>query len=244
MHGSLGVGFAADARFSAPVGDFGVGFEKMLPRTIKRTLHRLPERLILCFGRRFSVEGIKLVIFLQDRDQAEVLKAKVVAALRLIQNHSPKSYARIQKFIPNIVIFGAHAYTAVYISELKLCDISRHYALSEKTGPSRLALTLAHEATHGYLASKGIPYEEHSRGRIERICVRAAIAIARRLPDAGDLLAEEERKLRLGSEFWKDEAFFERRLGAMKASGVPQWLVTYFRKRQTRKTQSAPGNSH
>jgi hypothetical protein len=209
----------------------------MLPRTVKRALYHLPERLMLRFGRRFSLDGILVVILLQDRERTELLMAKAKAALKLLQNHTPKYYARVQTFIPNILFFGAHAYTAVYTSDLKLCDISRDYALAEKTTAAALAITLVHEATHGYLASKGVAYQEQRRGRIERICVQAEIAVAHRLPGSGDVLSEATSRLSYGAEFWNDEAFFERDLEELKSFGGPRWLVTYLRKRRARRTQ-------
>ena len=205
-------------------------------RSVKSKLHNLPLLLSLRVGRRFNLEGIKLVVFLQGRDRAELLRAKVAGALRLIQEHTPKHYARVHRHMPNILIFGAHAYNAVYFSDLKLCDISRHYALLEKTSASRLAMTLVHEATHGYLISKGIAYEEHRRGRIEAVCIRAEIAFARRLPDTSTLIEQAASQLNIASEFWKNEAFFERDLDQLRNLGAPQWFVAYLRNKRARRT--------
>ncbi len=224
-----------------------VQLKQMLPRTIKKALHHLPERLMITFCKRFNLEGIRLVIPLQGRTQAGLLRKKVTAALHLIQNHAPKYHARVQKFIPNILIFGAHAYKAVYISDLKLCDISRQFALLEDTSASHLAMTLVHEATHGYLGSKGITYEAPRRGQIERICIQAEIAFARKLPDPGELLADAESTLSIDSKYWTDDAFFERDVKALENSSLPRWLVTrlvtYFRNRRIRRTQSQRPNS-
>jgi hypothetical protein len=219
-----------------------IGSVQILMRTMKRAFYHLPERLLLTFGRKYNVEGIRLVIFLQDRDRTDLLQAKVATALRLIHERTPKHYSRVQKFIPNILIFGAHAYAAVYISDLKLCDISRDYALLESTTASHLAMTLVHEATHGYLASCGITYEVARRCQIERICILGEIAFARKLPNPADLLAEAESRLNLGQEYWKDDAFFDRQVEALENSGAPRWLVkwlvTYARKKRAKRTQT------
>jgi hypothetical protein len=211
----------------------------MLLLTIKKRLYLLPERLMLRFGRAISMDGIRVVIFWQSPTRAQLLTTKMARALHLIQSHAPKYYARVQKCIPNILIFGAHAYDAVHISELKLCDLSRDYALSEKTTASHLAMTLVHEATHGYLDGRGTAYQEQQRGRIERICVQAEIALARTLPDSAPLLAEAESRLNIAPEFWSSDAFAERDFAALKSAGGPQWLITYLRKRRARLTQQS-----
>src|SRR5208337_4118733 len=100
-----------------------LGSKAMLPLAIRKVLYRLPERLMLRLGRRFSVEGMKLVIFEKDRDQVGQIREKVISALRLVQNHSPKCFARIEKFIPNILIFNTYGRNATYVSDLKLCRI-------------------------------------------------------------------------------------------------------------------------
>ncbi len=127
------------------------------------------DRLILCVARRFELGPIRLFVFLQSRDRANALRAKTASALSLIETHSPNYFSRVRRFIPRILIFGNHAYNAVYVSELRLCDVSRHYALADTTTPSRLAMTLVHEATHGYLQSRGFAYSEHRREQIEVI---------------------------------------------------------------------------
>ena len=192
----------------------------MLPRAINRALNHLPEKLMLRFGRRFSVEGINLVVFVKNREKVGILRAKVTDALRLVQNHSPKNYARVQTFTPNILIFDAYGNRAIYISDLKLCQVSADYALLEKTTPSHLASILVHEATHGFLDSRRITYEEPHRVRIKRICIKEQMALARRLPEPGDLLAEAQSLLSIGPEFWKDEAFFERGVEELKKMGA------------------------
>lgn len=207
----------------------------MLPRTVRRALYHLPERLALRFGRAFKQEGFKLVVPFEDRSGAALLRAKVVAGLRLIRSHSPKYYARVQKFVPNILIAGAHPYIAVYLADLSLCDISRDFALAESTGDQELALTLVHEATHGYLHSRGIPYSANQRARIERICVRAEIALARQLPQADTLITVARRRLDYEPDHWTDESFrrrkqehFERNLEQLAKTGRPKFLIRWF----------------
>lgn len=215
-------------------------------RTLKQTLRYLPERLILRVAHQFDVGPVRLFVFLQNRDRAEELRTKIAAALKLIEAHSPKGYVRVRRFIPRILIFGGHGYTAVYVSELRLCDVCRHYALAETTTPPRLAMTLVHEATHGYLESRGLVYEEDRREQIEGVCIRTEIALARRLPESAELVAEAEALLTIPSDYWKGEAFFQRDIEQLRKLGAPRWVVSFLEKRQARLAQrtrcSEPGN--
>ena len=98
-------------------------------------------------------------------------------------------------------------------------------------------MTLVHESTHGYIASRGCSYEEHRRAQIERICVRAEIAFARRLPDPGNLVAEAEAVLNFPSEFWRSEAFSERNIKRLEVINAPRWMVNHLRNRRAKEDQ-------
>lgn len=220
---------------------------------IRRKLVHLPERLILCVARRFDLGRIRLFVFLQSRRQTDLLRTKTAAALNLIEIVSPKCYVRVCRFIPRILIFGGHSYRAVYVSGLGLCDVSRQYALAETTTPSCLALTLAHEATHGYLGSRGFVYEEHRRKQIEAICLRTEVALARKLPNSAELTADAVARLNMPPNYWRNEAFAQRDIEHLKKLGAPRWMVDFLERRNARLGQRTaapnsdpalpPGNS-
>ena len=226
-----------------------VGSSKMLPQAIKTRLHWLPYRLILRFGRQFGMEGVNLVVLWQNADRAEILRAKVASALLLIKNHAPKYYARVQRFTPNVLILGGHFYNATYISDLKLCDIAVDFALSESTGAEQMAMTLVHEATHGYLRSRGVAYEEDRRPRVERICVRAEISLASRLPGTDALVAEARRCLDYGPEYWTNRSFLQREVEGLTKAGIPRFVIRRVERIQSRRwgldsaKKTQPGSS-
>jgi hypothetical protein len=204
---------------------------------MKRFLYYLPERMFLRLGRKYELDGIKLVVFLQELEAANLVHQKVAAALRLVQETAPKYYLRIKKFTPNILVFGGNASSqAMYVSALALCNINRNYVRSEETSPADLASTLIHEATHGYLESLGIKYQEHLRKRIERICVLAELAFARRLPDAEELIEIAISRLMVTEESFSREAYVERELAEMEALGVWKWYIAFIRKREAKRS--------
>jgi hypothetical protein len=204
----------------------GVGPKAMLPRNIKTVFRYLPWLLALRFGRQFSVEGIRMVVPFRDCGRADMLRAKAAAALRLIQNHRPKYYERIRRFIPNLLIVGSsYSYAATTIFDLHLCELSEDYALSDQTTAEQLAMTLVHEATHGYLQFRGTSYKEERRARIERVCVQTEIAFANGLPQADALVSEARRRLEYEPGYWTNESFLQRNLRALTKAGAPRWLV-------------------
>jgi len=191
----------------------------------------------MCVARRFDLGSVRLYTFLLGRNRAEKLRIKVTAALALIETNSPKLYSRVRRFVPRILIFGGHVYNAVYISDLKLCDVSIEYALADTTIPSRLAMTLVHEATHGYLQSGGLLYEEHRRERMEHICMRTELALARKLPQSAELVSEVEAKLSIPSDYWKREAFAQRNIDYFKTVGAPRWVIGCLERKKAKVAQ-------
>jgi hypothetical protein len=209
----------------------------MLPLAVIKPLYCLPERLAMCVARRFDLGGVQLFTFLLGRNRADDLRRKATAALALIETNSPKLHTRVRRFVPKILIFGAHVYNAVYIADLKLCDLSIEYALADTTTPSRLAMTLVHEATHGYLQSGGLLYEEHRRERMEHICMRTELALARKLPQSGELISEVEAKLSIPSDYWKREAFAQRNVDYFKHIGAPRWVISCLERKKAKLAQ-------
>src|SRR5688500_16086475 len=114
----------------------------MLIRALNNWLRYLAERLALRWGRQCTVEGVRLVTFTAEPDQAEIVKEKIAAALRLIHTRGPKHYRRMSTFTPTILVyFDDSSRDARYIAELKMCDVSKQYALAEKTCAADLATT-------------------------------------------------------------------------------------------------------
>jgi hypothetical protein len=206
----------------------------MLPGVIQRSLRHLPHVLALYLGKKFSIGGVNLVVTGQDHDRAEALRGKVNGALQLISGYAPKCCRRVQKFIPNILVARSHAYNAVYISDLRLCEFSSDFALSEGTCIEQIAMALVHEATHGYLCSRGISYTGDKRVRVESICIRAEVAFARRLPQADELIAAAKRCLEYRAEYWTNTSFLQREIDAFTKAGMPKFLIRIYERRARR----------
>lgn len=127
---------------------------------------------------RFTVmaqyEGIQIAqISMSDAAQ---FARETIRSLELIRNASPRHFEMIREhvaFIANAPLSFAAEYTR--FSRLVSFDFNRCWVDSEREKCLRLyAMTLVHEATHGYLENLCFAYTKATRSRIERICENEA----------------------------------------------------------------------
>jgi len=88
----------------------------------------------------------------------------------------------------------------------------------------------------------GIRYEENTRFRVERICCKAEIAFARRLPlseltSRGIIVEHGAYKMKHASTIWSDQGLMEAHLTAARDLGCPEWLIPLFRRWMERRQQ-------
>ena len=93
--------------------------------------------------------------------------------LKLIQQFDEKRYLRVINELSWIVnTKSLKVDCGEYKHSIKLCSIHCNFSV-EQTLDDKIffASVIIHEATHGYLASKGFEYTKERRVQIERICV-------------------------------------------------------------------------
>jgi hypothetical protein len=118
--------------------------------------------------------------------------------------HSPLRFRYLQRDIQRIWITLIPSRGA-FVHGFGMCVIDFDYAIDSDTTSVELALTLVHEGTHARLRRWGFRYDETIRARIERICIRNELAVARRFPDSGDLVEMKEGRLAWEDKEWSDE---------------------------------------
>jgi len=126
-----------------------------------------------------------------------------------------------------IMVLGGPLARAEWCNACAMCDVSEDYVRSDTTIPAILAATLVHEAMHGRLFRWGFQYDGDRRGRIERICFKASIAFARRLPlsemnSRAVIMQETRSQLDRDPAFWTSESFEARRYEALRQVGIPE----------------------
>lgn len=135
-----------------------------------------------------SYEGISLVDLTINQANKTAFLHCCKAALQLIETHDPHRFRRIQREVRYVV--NSHLLSgADYRRDMRRCriDFSRYYVAADDPNydwyVAWVAATLVHEATHGRIASFGIPYDEKHWQRIERLCTMEEKQFVSRLHD-------------------------------------------------------------
>ena len=136
-----------------------------------------------------------------ERDRAQATMSR---ALDILAARDPFRLARVRHHLSGIIVGfgGARGPAGLYNEQLRLCEINAAYYSDGEAGNALLlALTIVHEAMHALLATVGYsarePCDEATRIRIERACVKAELAVLRRLaPTAGPRAPLEQALLR------------------------------------------------
>ena len=84
--------------------------------------------------------------------------------------------------------------------------------LDDTRDAESVATAIVHEATHARLWHRGIRYDEAVRQRVEGICLRRELALARKLPDGHHVRQWAENTLALPVSYWTDESARDRSL--------------------------------
>lgn len=169
---------------------------------MRKLIARLATGVVLWFQSRSEVarfDGIILADLRSHRGQTQHFRNTLLAALRLLKETDPRRYARVSTRLSWVVstTLSRHG-TAEYRHATRTCAIDFLEPSPEYDSEFLIgwyACTLVHEATHGEIRHRGIPYTRELRSRIERLCVREEQRFVTRLtltrPDLADRLYYE-----------------------------------------------------
>lgn len=153
-------------------------------------------------------------------------------AVRCLKASDPTGFARVQRLLKGVLVHRVPGLRGRYLERLGLCVLDAQYVSSDDASPAAVASTIVHEAAHARLCRRGFWYEEHLRGRIERICTRAQLAFLARVPGQEALAAQLSERLALPDGVWSDRDMRARRMSALgqtlQASALPRPLVRLF----------------
>lgn len=184
-------------------------------------LRTLPLRLLILMSTPQRVRGVEVRDVRGARDASII--DKLNEALALLGQFAPVRLDQLRRYLSRIVITGATG--PEYWPSLRACvaraDWVHAHAVSE------VALMLVHEATHARIDHCGIRVTEHTRERVERLCMKREAEVAARMPDA------EKQLTRIASQmaapWWSAEDRLERRLKELSALGCPTWVIAVVR---------------
>lgn len=124
-----------------------------------------------------------------DEKEQEAFGSRTVKALQLIKEYDSKRYHRVQNHLVYIVNSRILS-TGLYNHSLRSCTV-RNSAFSSQGDEDwailMLACTIIHEATHGAMLARKIPYDADYYLRVERICHQEEARFARRVLPEVDL---------------------------------------------------------
>jgi hypothetical protein len=138
--------------------------------------------------------GIQVVCEPSQRDRLP----DIINALELIRRTDCRRFSRIQRFVKRIMLFRIRK-RGVYYVVGRICAIRPvSQARSNTNGVTHFyASILIHEATHGLLESRMLPYSQRNREQIERICFAEQTRFLSKSPnvlqDLHALLVDEKR---------------------------------------------------
>jgi hypothetical protein len=207
---------------------------------------RHPSRL-LSWTLRFSVHrqihGLPVAVW--ERQHLESVEAKLRDAIDFVRLHDRRAFDELAEHTHGIWVFGTTVGSAAqWWRDENLVVLQSEYAAATSTTSLALAVILVHEATHAWLERRGFEYTTERRVRLEKICNRRALRLARRLPNAEYLAAwleQEPREDRL-----TDEVFHQRAIAELVRLGLPLWFVQNLEtwsKRLRRLTRGCSGPS-
>jgi hypothetical protein len=185
-------------------------------------------RVEIWFSTHRYVDGLWIGTWEDDPDS---LLRRVEEALSLIKVYDRLRYDRITRDLERVWVRTLFGNDAQYNHAMNACELDVRFVLAATSGPAMIASTIVHEATHARILRRGIEYEEPVRARVEAVCVRRELALAKKLPNGLEVQERAGHLLRLSAttEFWTNAKFRERRVeGAieeMRYAGIPMWIV-------------------
>jgi hypothetical protein len=203
-----------------------------VPLNVKRLVNRLWWGCLQAIATRRDIAGIRLFAILTTGESQEMYFDKVLEALYLIGEVSPVRSVRIRRAFKSIFVFGDGSSAAMYHHDLRLCQLSDKYVRSDRATVASIAATLIHEATHGMLLDRSVPYTSASRARVERICTRAEIQFLAKCPNHADAMQTLEERLSWPDDAWSEQTHARRVLLELRKSGVPTWFVRTLARRR------------
>jgi hypothetical protein len=171
-----------------------------------------------------------LPVFDLDPDARTIepeLTARIDEALQIIDHFAPARFDRLRRDVRRILLRRMPGLQGKYWPALDAVVLDREFV--QRRGNALIALVLVHEATHARLEHAGFRYHPEMRARIERICTRAEIALAERMPGSEVALTRLNRALdRAGPT---DQQLVQYHLAEAQAAGSPAWVLHLLRRR-------------
>ena len=201
--------------------------------------------LFFRLGFRRVAHGIEVSAPVLPPSAARYVLDRAEVALALIGQRDPVRLARLRRDTPRVLLGARRVGDACYDAASDLVVLNLEVVGRRETSPTQLALLIVHEAAHARIERTGIRYTPECRVRIERVCRRAELAFAERLPepDRSWYVEQCRRALVEPPGDYSDEALIEWEAAESIRSGLPKWLVSLLRRLSLRALVRRRGQS-
>ena len=181
----------------------------------------LPWRLIWHLSQTRVLSGVEVRVFESESTAGEIFE-RARAALEAISAADHVRMHKIRRDLKGILFTSTGG--GAFLPRLKLCRIGVGYAV--RVPSLELAMTIVHESTHARLFRVGCGYAAQEREAVERACVGAEVAFARKIPHSAPLIEKSLSQLDTG--WWRQEVVMAEGRKQLVRLGWPDWIVRLF----------------
>ena len=146
-------------------------------------------------ARRTSIMGISVGLCGLSREEGNRALTAMDRALRLLEKYNPRQFRHTVRSLKRVLIVTVPGPSAMVFPGFNWCVLRWLPAGTDKQVVLHLCQRLVHETTHVRLFNLRFGYDPLERLRIERVCIKVALACVRRLPDSNESTRELENLL-------------------------------------------------
>jgi hypothetical protein len=189
-------------------------------QSIIRAFSELPWLIIAGTSPCRVVLGVEIRVS-APTDEVEVVFGQASAALQLIDRFDYDTICTMRRDVRCILFTAAHG--GHYFRWSRICRVSHDYA--KRSSALDLAMVIVHEATHARLEALGVGYNAATKEAIERRCIEAEVAFARRVPDSSPAIS---RAMALFErQWWRPDQEREDVFRELVERGIPEFLIRW-----------------
>jgi hypothetical protein len=185
-------------------------------RVVAAAGRRVVHPLAVAVSEKEHAYGLVLVDFSSEIEESGKFEA-VKDALRMIECYDPGWTERLAAHVNQIVIARIPGAGGEYWNHSR--SIVLDVQALQRQSAMAIAMLIVHEGTHARLWKRGLG-RHPDREAIERICVRAEIAFASRVPNSERLI--EGARAKLQSRWWEAPQTTDRMLRRIDELPLPR----------------------
>lgn len=156
---------------------------------LSRFVQHVRQRLERTLTKVRTLHGMRVEVFNQraDIDDARLF-ARVDEALGMIARADPRRFARLARDL-RVIHVRRGMTRGAYYHEGRVCVLDNTFVANPQFSATEVAACIVHEAMHARVAVMGVRRLPGMLPKEERLCRKAEIAFAARVPDGAPVLA-------------------------------------------------------